>query len=154
MGDEPTLSSCALSHRPRLIEVRIVAKQLELIAVNANFVEQIQAGEFRQRREGLAYRLSFARLSIEPPKRMEPNSTNLIRRPKIVYRTRSAISKWSQRELAGRKDGHRTLHQMGPSGGDSPRGSLGRKVDSVSCSTSSDWNETRSSVPAGAHCAL
>jgi hypothetical protein len=33
--------------------VRIVAKQLELIAVNANFVKQTQAGGFRQRREGL-----------------------------------------------------------------------------------------------------
>jgi hypothetical protein len=67
----------ALSHRPRLIEAGIVAKPLELIAVNANFVKQTQAGGFRQRRDGLAYRLCFARPWIEPRKRMEPNSTNL-----------------------------------------------------------------------------
>ena len=38
---------------------------------------QTQAGGFRQRRDGLAYRLCYARPWIEPRKRMEPNSTNL-----------------------------------------------------------------------------
>jgi coenzyme F420-reducing hydrogenase beta subunit len=81
----------------QLIEAGIAAKQLELIAVGADFVEQTQAGGLRQRREGLAYRLCFSRLQIEPRKRVQPNSTNLTWRRKIVYRTRSFISKWSHR---------------------------------------------------------
>jgi coenzyme F420-reducing hydrogenase beta subunit len=80
-----------------LIKAGIAAKQLELTEVDAGFVEQTQAGGFRQRREGLAYRLRFACPRIEPRKRVEPNSASLTWRRKIVYRTRSAISKWSHR---------------------------------------------------------
>ena len=79
----------------QLIEAGMAAKQLNLTTVDADFVEQTQAGGFRQRREGLAYRLCFSRPQIEPRKRVQPNSTNLTCRRKIVYRTRSFISKWS-----------------------------------------------------------
>jgi coenzyme F420-reducing hydrogenase beta subunit len=95
----------------RLIEAGISAGQLELSAVDADFVEKTQAGGFRQRREGLAYRLCVSRPRIELRKRVAPNSSNLTWRRKIVYRTRSAISKWSHRIswLAG-GTGYRKLY--------------------------------------------
>ena len=95
----------------RLIKAGIAAKQLQLTAVDAEFVEQTQAGGFRQRREGLAYRLCFSHPRIEPRKRVEPNATNLSWRRKTIYRARSYISKWSHRMswLAARS-GCRTLY--------------------------------------------
>ncbi len=95
----------------RLIKAGIAAQELELTEVNAEFVEQTQAGGFRQRREGLAYRLSFSRPEIPLRKRVAPNSRNLTWRRKILYRTRSAISKWSHRIswLAG-GTGYRKLY--------------------------------------------
>jgi coenzyme F420-reducing hydrogenase beta subunit len=95
----------------RLIKAGIAAKQLQLTAVDAEFVEQTQAGGFRQRREGLAYRLCFSHPRIEPRKRVEPNATNLSWRRKMIYRARSFISKWSHRMnwLAARS-GCRTLY--------------------------------------------
>jgi coenzyme F420-reducing hydrogenase beta subunit len=95
----------------QLIEAGIAAKHLELRSVDADFVERTQAGGFRQRREGLAYRLCFSRPQIKPRKRVQPSSTNLTWRRKIVYRVRSLISQWSHRIgwLAART-GCRTLY--------------------------------------------
>jgi hypothetical protein len=95
----------------QLIEMGRTAKQLELAPVDADFVEQTQAGGFRQRREGLAYRLCWSHPQLEPRKRVQPNSAKLAWRRKIVYRTRSFISKWSHliAWLAART-GWRTLY--------------------------------------------
>ena len=81
-GEEPTFHR-ALSHRPRLIEVRIVAKQLELIAVNANC--RADSGG-RVQIEARGPRLSHV-LRTPMDRAAEAhgaNSTNLTWRPKIV----------------------------------------------------------------------
>jgi hypothetical protein len=57
-----------------LAKAGIAAQELELTEVNAEFVEQTQAGGFRQLREGLAYRLCFSHPRIELRKRVTPNS--------------------------------------------------------------------------------
>ena len=95
----------------QLIEAGRTAKQLELAPVDADFVQQTQAGGFRQRREGLAYRLCWSHPQLELRKRVQPNSAKLTWRRKIVYRSRSFISKWSHpiAWLAART-GWRTLY--------------------------------------------
>jgi coenzyme F420-reducing hydrogenase beta subunit len=51
---------------------------------------------FRQRREGLAYRLARAKLPIQPVKRVAP-STAIPARRKLIYRMRQTISRGSHR---------------------------------------------------------
>src|SRR3546814_18373153 len=43
--------------------------RIDLQTVDSHFVEQTQAAGFRQRREGLAYRLSWLRPGVRPRKR-------------------------------------------------------------------------------------
>jgi coenzyme F420-reducing hydrogenase beta subunit len=80
-----------------LITAAITEGRLKLELVDAEFVEQTQAAGFRQRREGLAYRLSWPRFGIQPRKRVAPNARSLAFRRKLIYRIRSQITAWSHR---------------------------------------------------------
>ncbi|PWG03962.1 Coenzyme F420 hydrogenase/dehydrogenase, beta subunit C-terminal domain [Sphingosinicella humi] len=79
----------------RLIKQGISEGRLDLTPVDADFVEQTQAAGFRQRREGLAYRLSWRRPGVRPAKRVEANSGGLPLRRKLIYRMRHHIAVWS-----------------------------------------------------------
>ncbi len=74
----------------------IASGVVSLEAVSADFVRETQAAGFRHRREGLAYRLTWHRRGIHPRKRVVPSAKLPIKR-KLVYRTRAAISRWSER---------------------------------------------------------
>ena len=80
-----------------LITAAIDEGRLKLEPVDNKFVEQTQAAGFRQRREGLAYRLSWPRFGIQPRKRVAPDSRTLSFRRKFIYRMRSQITTWSHR---------------------------------------------------------
>jgi coenzyme F420-reducing hydrogenase beta subunit len=80
-----------------LIDAAISEGRLNLKTVDAAFVEQTQAAGFRQRREGLAYRLTWAWDNIRPYKRVAPNARNISRQRKLIYRMRYYISAWSHR---------------------------------------------------------
>jgi coenzyme F420-reducing hydrogenase beta subunit len=79
-----------------LLQTGIAEGRLCLSEVDHAFVSQTQAAGFRQRREGLAYRLSRARLAIQPIKRVEP-STAIPARRKLIYRMRQSIGRGSHR---------------------------------------------------------
>ncbi|MFO1143710.1 MAG: Coenzyme F420 hydrogenase/dehydrogenase, beta subunit C-terminal domain [Amaricoccus sp.] len=81
----------------RLIEAARADGRLALAPVDANFVAQTQAAGLRHRREGLAYRLSWARSGLAPNKRVEPRATALPLRRRLVYRLRAQIARWSHR---------------------------------------------------------
>jgi hypothetical protein len=70
---------------------------LKLDEVDHEFIAQTQAAGFRQRREGLAYRLSWPRLGVQPRKRVKPDSKSLSSRRKLIYRLRSLLTAWSHR---------------------------------------------------------
>lgn len=80
----------------RLVDEGVTSGRLDLKAVDADFIVDTQAAGFRQRREGLAYRLTWARRGIRPRKRVAP-SVDLPLRRKLLYRTRAAISRGSHR---------------------------------------------------------
>ena len=72
----------------------IMSGDLKLSVVNGDFIEQTQAAGLRQRREGLAYRLSWHK-GLMPRKRVAPNSADIPPRRKLIYRIRFEISRWS-----------------------------------------------------------
>ncbi|WP_246661202.1 Coenzyme F420 hydrogenase/dehydrogenase, beta subunit C-terminal domain [Rhizobium sp. ERR 1071] len=61
------------------------------------FVVSTQAAGFRQRREGLAFRMSLPRFGIRPGKRVAAVRHGLGARRKMIYGMRLAISFWSHR---------------------------------------------------------
>jgi coenzyme F420-reducing hydrogenase beta subunit len=65
--------------------------RLALDAVDAEFVQRTQAAGFRQRREGLAYRLTWRRRGLRPRKRVKPDR-HLRPRRKLIYRMRALIT--------------------------------------------------------------
>lgn len=71
--------------------------RLQLEAVDGKFVEQTQAAGFRQRREGLAYRLTWQRRGVQPRKRVAPDARTPTRQRKLIYRLRYSISAASHR---------------------------------------------------------
>lgn len=81
----------------QMIAEGIKEKRLHLDAVNGEFVGDTQAAGLRQRREGLAYRLSHARMKEMLHKRVAPGAKNLSFKRKLIYRMRYFISKWSHR---------------------------------------------------------
>jgi coenzyme F420-reducing hydrogenase beta subunit len=83
-----------------LVEAARGEGRLALEPVDAAFVEQTQAAGFRHRREGLAYRLTWANWGLRPRKRVEPSADGLPWRRRLVYRTRYAIAGWSNRVFA------------------------------------------------------
>lgn len=78
-----------------LVERAIGQERLALEPVDAEFVRETQAAGFRQRREGLAYRLSWHRRGIMPRKRVGSGGGGLPLRRKLIYRMRYLISRGS-----------------------------------------------------------
>jgi coenzyme F420-reducing hydrogenase beta subunit len=70
--------------------------RLALTPVPADLVAKTQAAAFRQRREGLAYRLATAPPALGLRKRVRP-STDLPPRRKLIYRCRLQVTRWSHR---------------------------------------------------------
>jgi hypothetical protein len=81
----------------QLVEAGIAQGRLHLTPVDQEFVVKTQAAGFRQRREGLAYRLSWRRQGIRPRKRVAPDARTLAFRRKLIYRMRAQITLWSHR---------------------------------------------------------
>ncbi|MFL6720582.1 MAG: Coenzyme F420 hydrogenase/dehydrogenase, beta subunit C-terminal domain [Sphingomonas sp.] len=77
-----------------LIERGRAEGRLKLEPVDADFIVRTQAAGLRHRREGLAYRLSWRRRGIVPPKRVAASADLPLRR-KLVYRLRFGIARWS-----------------------------------------------------------
>jgi coenzyme F420-reducing hydrogenase beta subunit len=78
-----------------LVRDAIAERRLALSAVDADFVVQTQAAGFRQRREGLAYRLARRRLPVRPRKRVAPGVAGLKLRRRLIYAMRGRIGAWS-----------------------------------------------------------
>jgi coenzyme F420-reducing hydrogenase beta subunit len=81
----------------KLIADAIQQGRLQLQSIDGAFVAQTQAAGFRQRREGLAYRLTWNRSGVQPVKRVAPDRKNLTNERKKIYRVRHFISAWSHR---------------------------------------------------------
>jgi coenzyme F420-reducing hydrogenase beta subunit len=81
----------------RLIEAARADGRLRLDPVDADFIARTQAAGLRHRREGLAYRLTWARRGLRPQKRVAPEARGLPLRRRLVYRARHAIAVWSHR---------------------------------------------------------
>lgn len=67
--------------------------RLALRTVDAAFVRETQASGFRQRREGLAYRLTWRRSGVRSRKRVEPGGAGLRLRRRMIDGLRHAISR-------------------------------------------------------------
>ena len=80
-----------------LIDQAMAEGRLQLQEVDHQFVVQTQAAGFRQRREGLAYRLTWAKKGVQPLKRVGPDSVTPTRNRKLIYRMRYFISEGSHR---------------------------------------------------------
>ena len=89
--------------RSQLIENMVASAiqegRLQLATVNGEFVAQTQAAGFRQRREGLAYRLTWSRKGVQPRKRVAPDAKTPTRQRKLIYRMRNFITVGSHRVL-------------------------------------------------------
>jgi coenzyme F420-reducing hydrogenase beta subunit len=81
----------------RLLENGAVEGRLHLEPADHELLVETQAAGFRQRREGLGYRLTWRRRGLRPRKRVAPASSGLSLRRKLIYRIRSLISYWSHR---------------------------------------------------------
>ena len=79
-----------------IVEEGIAGQKLEFTVVDADYIANTQAAGLRQRREGLAYRLTWQRGGLTPRKRVAP-SNDLPFQRKIIYRLRFGISAWSHR---------------------------------------------------------
>lgn len=79
-----------------LVAEGIASERVELREVDADYIANTQAAGFRQRREGLAYRLTWHRRGLKPRKRVAPSRDLPVQR-KLIYRLRYAISAGSHR---------------------------------------------------------
>lgn len=79
-----------------LLEEGRASGRLALTPVDAEFVVETQAAGFRQRREGLAWRLTRRR-GLKPRKRVPPVAPDIPLRRKAIYAMRMAISGFSHR---------------------------------------------------------
>lgn len=79
-----------------IVQAGIDQGLLDLKGFDADYVAETQAAGLRQRREGLAYRLSWHKRGIKPRKRFGARRDLPFRR-KLIYRLRFAISAWSHR---------------------------------------------------------
>jgi coenzyme F420-reducing hydrogenase beta subunit len=79
-----------------LVQEGIAQSRLELKPVDEAFIVATQEAGFRQRREGLAYRLTWAKTGIRPLKRVVPAAPESPRR-RLIYRSRASISAWSRK---------------------------------------------------------
>jgi coenzyme F420-reducing hydrogenase beta subunit len=80
-----------------LMENAINEGRVSLKAVNSQFVADTQAAGFRQRREGLAYRLTWSRRGVQPVKRVAPDAKSPTKGRKLIYRMRYLISAGSHK---------------------------------------------------------
>ena len=78
-----------------IVQQAMAADRIALTPVDAEFVRETQAAGFRQRREGLAYRLTWQRRGVTPRKRVQPGHAHLGWRRKLIYRMRHIISRGS-----------------------------------------------------------
>lgn len=74
----------------------MASEKLDLQPVDADYIANTQAAGFRQRREGLAYRLTWRRRGLQPRKRVAPSRALPFQR-KLIYRLRYGTSAWSHR---------------------------------------------------------
>ncbi|HEY8591487.1 MAG TPA: Coenzyme F420 hydrogenase/dehydrogenase, beta subunit C-terminal domain [Sphingomicrobium sp.] len=81
-----------------LVDAARLDGRLQLEPVNADFIAGTQAAGLRHRRDGLAYRLTWRKRGIKPPKRVAPSADLPLRR-KLVYRLRFAIAARSHQML-------------------------------------------------------
>jgi coenzyme F420-reducing hydrogenase beta subunit len=82
----------------KMLTDALIGGRLTLQSVDGAFVEQTQAAGLRQRREGLAYRLSWASGSmVRPLKRVAPDADTAAPHRRAIYRMRYRISVWSHR---------------------------------------------------------
>lgn len=88
-----------------IVDEAIAAGRLDLRTVDADYVAQTQAAGLRQRREGLAYRLSWRKRGLRPRKRVAAR-TDIAPQRKLIYRMRYAISAWSHRMFRLARAGH------------------------------------------------
>ena len=113
--------------------------RLALSEVDEDFVIATQAAGFRQRREGLAYRLAWPRTGLRPRKRVEPAPAGLPMRRKAIYATRALLSAWSHRMFwlarSSRRPGIYLVWARGAlsfyQGLAYSRGAIGRVVDAL-----------------------
>ncbi len=81
-----------------LVADAIADGRLALEPVDEDFIVRTQAAGFRQRREGLSYRLSWwPRWGLRPRKRVAPDRRGVPPRRRLIYRMRHHISTWSRR---------------------------------------------------------
>jgi coenzyme F420-reducing hydrogenase beta subunit len=80
----------------RIVAEGIADRRLQLEDVDADFVRRTQAAGLRQRREGLAYRLTWPRAGLQPRKRVRPEAGAVVTRRRLVYRARAHISRFSR----------------------------------------------------------
>ncbi|HVF84946.1 MAG TPA: Coenzyme F420 hydrogenase/dehydrogenase, beta subunit C-terminal domain [Abditibacteriaceae bacterium] len=85
-----------------VVKEAIEAQRLKLEDVDAEFVHQTQAAGFRQRREGLSFRLYWRlagreRLLVQPRKRVARRLHTIPKRRQLIYRMRAFITAWSHR---------------------------------------------------------
>ncbi|HYD76001.1 Coenzyme F420 hydrogenase/dehydrogenase, beta subunit C-terminal domain [Ramlibacter sp.] len=92
-----------------VLDEAVAQGRLALAPADAGFVQRTQAAGLRQRREGLAYRLSWrqglaARLlprrRLQPRKRVAADAGTLARPRRLLYRIRAHVSRWSPRVFA------------------------------------------------------
>lgn len=81
----------------QLISKGIDSGRLALTEVNGAFIARTQEAGLRQRREGLAYRLSWNNTKIKPKKRVAPDSKTALPARKLIYLMRYHTSIWSNR---------------------------------------------------------
>lgn len=84
----------------QIVEMAAREGRLSLRSVDASFVRETQAAGLRQRREGLAYRLTWKPSPIGLAKRVRGEKRSLELRRRLVYRARYLISTWSHRVFA------------------------------------------------------
>lgn len=85
---------------PELLEIAragVEQGRLALSEVGEDFVVATQAAGFRQRREGLSFRLAWPRLGTRARKRVDPRWRGLSARRMIIYAMRATLSAWSHR---------------------------------------------------------
>jgi coenzyme F420-reducing hydrogenase beta subunit len=80
-----------------LVDDAMAEQRVTLTPVDAAFVVATQAAGFRQRREGLAYRLSWHKRGVRPRKRVPAGGKDTAFRRKLIYRCRHHISRGSAR---------------------------------------------------------
>ncbi|RFZ82779.1 coenzyme F420 hydrogenase [Mucilaginibacter terrenus] len=81
----------------QIVSEAIQTQRLQLQEVDNEFIENTQAAGLRQRREGLAYRLTWAAKGIQPVKRVKADAKRPAPDRKRIYRVRFNISKWSHK---------------------------------------------------------